>query len=124
MGRGGCFDEFTTRRISFDRCEYWKRDEGVSDLSEYCKSKKPSGIFWAYRLSAETKTKSRIVNSFGVDANSITIRTEDAVDVEQGDYVRYDGRLWFAENVQRTDIHRQSQFMKSTSQATVIRLRG
>lgn len=117
------FDLFTTRRTYFDRCEYWKRDAVSSDLSAYVAENKPYGFFYAKERSPKTRVKQQ-VGDYLVDETTVTIETQDKVDISSGDIVEFDGVVWQVLDVQVSEVHRQRQFMRNASNITYMRLKS
>ena len=116
-------DLWTTRRTYFDRCEYWKRDAVPTDLSAYVADTKPDGVFYAKERSPKTHTKQQI-GDYLVDETTITLETQDKLSIKSGDLVRFDGVLWSVIDVQVSEIHKQRQFMKDSSNITYVRLKS
>lgn len=119
----GSIDLAMSRRTDFDLCVYWKRDESLSDLSEYRDKAKPTGRFWAKEENVLQGEKQDIANAFLFDRSTITLSTRDRTSVDEGDVVEYDGALWRVANVQFVRLHRQSQYLKDESRKTYIQLR-
>lgn len=120
---GGSIDLFTSRRVDFDLCTYWSRDNDESDLSEYAHENEPSGAFYAKDENPSTLQKQDIGGIFLFDENTITLSTPDAVDIKAGDVVSYDDNYWAVRNVQEVWVNKNQQFMKSSSKRTYIQLK-
>lgn len=120
---GGCIDLYTSRRTKHHRCKYWKRDGSDKDMSELTHEKTPDGVFYAEPVSAWSSQSQDVGNMFMFSRNDITIRTDDAVGIEDDDIVEYDGFLWAASNIQSTAYERQTELTSKTCERTYIRLR-
>lgn len=116
-------DLWTTRRTYFYRCAYWKRDADATDLSAYVAGKKPDGVFWARERSPKGHNKQQ-VGDYLVDETTITLETQDRVNVASGDIIRFDGSLWNVLDVQENEIHKQRQYMHRGSTITYLRIKS
>lgn len=120
---GGSIDLFTSRRVDFDLCTYWSRDNDESDLSEYAHENAPTGTFYAKDENPNTLQKQDIGGMFLFDENTITLSTSDAVDIKAGDVICYDDDYWAVRNVQEVWVNKSQQFMKNPSKRTYIQLK-
>jgi len=113
---------YTSRRGNFDKVWYWKRNESIKDLSKYVYETKPDGLFYAKDVSVESQDNQPINNSFLFDNQSITLYTEDSVNLEINDIVKYEDEIWRVANVQFQHIHKTHQFMKKGYNRTYIQI--
>ena len=119
----GCINEYSSRRDNFDLCTYWNRDNDDYDLTELTHSVKPSGKFYAKEISPYTYRKQEISGSFLFDEATITIETNDVVDIKSGDIVKYDEEFWHVLDVQKKEIHKHKQFINVKYATTYLRLK-
>ena len=113
---------YTSRRDTFDKVFYWKRNEDIKDLAKYVYETKPDGLFYAKEITPESEDGQQINNAFMFDNTTITIYTEDSVKIEKNDIVKYDDEIWRVVNVQRQHIHKTHQFMKNGFYRTYLQL--
>ena len=77
---GGSFDLWGSRRINFEYCEWYERDEkATKDLSKLVYKSKPTAIFYAKEISAESRQKQEFGGLFLGDESTIQIATQDDV---------------------------------------------
>lgn len=119
----GTISEYTSRRVNYDECKYWKRDNTSKDLEEYVYENEFTGIFYARETNSLYKEKDIVGDMFMFDRNTITIETDDIVDIDSNDIVLYDDDYWCVVNVQEKIKHKSSQFLKKTFHKTYIQLR-
>lgn len=82
---GGSFDLWGSRRINFEYCEWYERDEkATKDLSKLVYNKKPTAIFYAKETSAESRQKQELGGLFLGDESTIQIVTQDDVEGIKG----------------------------------------
>lgn len=120
---GGCINIDTSRRTRHNECFYWKRDENNRDLSEYTYLKAYDGIFYAKEENSKMKQKNVIGNAFMFNESNVTISTSDSINIESGDIVKYQKKIWRVVSVQERDIHRQSEFLDDEDKITYIQLK-
>lgn len=120
---GGTIDLWTTRRANFSKVRYWHRDESVKDVSELVHEKAPDGEFMAREISASTKTNDEIGGAFIFDADTITITTNDSIDIKNNDIAEYDGEPWKVIDVQRRKHRKESQFLRDAHYTTYVRMK-
>ena len=119
----GCIDIYTSRRTAFEKCRWWARDDDEVDLETYAHENKPSGSFYAKEANAFANEKGDINGIFLYDENTITLETQDAVDVKAGDIVEFDGELWHALNVQKREFHKSKQYFTQRFFKTYMQLK-
>jgi len=56
---------YHSRRINYNRCLYWERDEsGIGNEDELIYKKKPSGVFYATESNVETNSMNMLAGVF------------------------------------------------------------
>ena len=122
---GGSFDLWGSRRINFEYCEWYERDEkATKDLSKLVYKSKPTAIFYAKEISAESRQKQEFGGLFLGDESTIQIATQDDVEGIKGvDLVKFRGQMWHVTGTQATEVHKQGQFLDKTTKTTYIGLR-
>ena len=113
---------YTSRRDFFDQVLYWRRNEGIRDLAIYVYETKPDGIFYAKEITPESEESQQVNNAFLFDNQTITIYTEDSININKNDIVKYDNEIWRVVNVQKNHIHKTHQFMKHGFDRTYLQL--
>lgn len=113
---------YTSRRHNFDKVWYWKRNDAIKDLSKYVYETNPDGFFYARDVSVESQDNQPINNTFLFDNSVITLFTEDIVNIEINDIVKYEDVIWRVSNVQFQHIHKNHQFMKKGFNRTYVQL--
>lgn len=122
---GGSFDLWGSRRINFEYCEWYERDEkATKDLSKLVYNKAPSAVFYAKETSSESRQKQELGGLFLGDESTIQIVTQDDVEgIKGGDLVKFRGQMWHVTGTQSTEVHKQGQFLDKTTKTTYIGLR-
>lgn len=122
---GGSFDLWGSRRVNFEYCEWYERDEkATKDLSKLVYNKAPSAVFYAKETSAESRQKQELGGLFLGDESTIQIVTQDDVEgIKGGDLVKFRGQMWHVSATQATEVHKQGQFLDKTTKTTYIGLR-
>ena len=122
---GGSFDLWGSRRINFEYCEWYERDEkATKDLSKLVYKNKPTTTFYAKETSAESRQKQELSGLFLGDESTIQIVTQDDVEgIKGGDLVKFRGQMWHVTGTQSTEVHKQGQFLDKTTKTTYIGLR-
>ena len=122
---GGCIDIFESRRINFERVEFWKRDIRSDTPTSEIVSEKASGIFYAREVNAESSSNDIVSGSFMFDDSNIMLITNDDVrELSQNDVCKYDERLWNVVSIQRKRIKKRSEFSRIPVYKTYIMLRN
>lgn len=121
----GSIDLWGSRRTSFERCEWFTRDEkATKDLSKIVFDTKPKAVFYAKEANSASYQKQDIGGLFLGDESVVTISTTDCLDgIKGGDKVKFRGVLWNVTSVQQSEAHRQSQFLENTTKTTYIGLK-
>lgn len=118
-------DIYRSRRKNFHRCLYYKRNEiGVLDNEELIHSLEPKGVFYATIVNNKEKGKDNIAGVFRVPFTSITILTEDKIDLETDDIVLMDGKKYIVERIAESPIEKNVEFGKNASSVKFITIRG
>lgn len=121
----GSVDLFHSRRVNYNRCEYWVRDERnktstPSDIVYYNQS---SGVFYAKVFSTFFNRQEDLNNVWLFDSNKVTLSTDDEVlDLKRGCVVKFNDKLWLVESTQRRMHKKESEFSKKISYQTIIAL--
>lgn len=114
---------YASRRGSYERCAWLKRDESAQRDPEW--ASKPSGFFYATEEAPEHGEDSRILGTFMADSSTITLKTSDDVgELGAEDIVRYDERDWLVQSVQRSKVKSRSEFCRNSQYVSYISLRG
>lgn len=120
--RGG-IDLFLGKRTHYHKCVYWKRDDDDKTLEEITHENAPNGRFYAKQENNRTNSANIIAGVFMFDNETITLSTNDKVDIIKNDIVYYENQYWNIVNVQEVEIHKNSEFMSNVSKVTYIQLR-
>lgn len=121
----GAFDLWGSRRTSFERCEWYQRNEkATKDLAKIVFNDKPSAIFYAKEANSATYQKQDLGGVFLADESIVMIETNDTLNgIKGGDKVKFRGVLWMVTSVQQTESHKQAQFIDKTTKKTFISLK-
>jgi hypothetical protein len=122
MGR---VDLFHSRRINYDRCEYWVRDErdSTGSPSEWIMRNDKSGVFYARAISPENNQANVVSNVWMLDSNNITLETDDDIhEMTRGCIVKYDNDLWLVQGVQKSIHLKESEFSKHKHYKYIINI--
>ena len=111
-----------SRRGRYHRCLYWKRDDSVSN-EELAHRKTPSGVFYARISSSKGNDTADTANAFHSGYETLTIETEDTIDLKKDDLVQFDESLWLAGRVNSDPIQKNSCYKRRASSRTTIELR-
>lgn len=114
-------DIYTSRRNRPYKCLYWKRDNLYYQNNEELKHRKvPSGIFYASVVSRKEKEKQDIVNVFHNNYETISLETEDKVDITQDDKVLFNDEIWLVLRVSEEYKTKNAFYLKNISKKTII----
>lgn len=113
---------YTSRRHNFDKVWYWKRNDAIKDLSKYIYENTPDGFFYAREESPIDTGNAQTQNVYLYDKSNITLQTEDKVNLEINDIVKYMDEIWRVNNVQKQIIGKTHQFMKNVDTRTFIQI--
>lgn len=113
---------FNSRRSKFYHCHYWCNIKG--NWQEWVLNNEPNGFFYAKPSTPISKSGNPIQSSFLVDANNITIETNDDIkEIKQGCLVSFNNRIWMVENAQNVLSTKKSQFRNGCVDKTILTLR-
>lgn len=112
----------TGRRSNFNKCYYWNRKDKDVDKEEYAHSNKANGVFYAKEVAPKTNGKDIVNGSFMFDRNQTTIQTNDKVNIESGDIIKYQNELWRVVDVQSKVYRNQTQFISKPDTITYLQL--
>jgi hypothetical protein len=121
-------DLWQSRRDSFTEVEYWSQvdDEDLVGNQQLVYNRVPTGTFMAKEISVYSMDSQVVGETVLVDDQSITLFTRDKIsDLRVNDKVKYDGKFFRVDNIQKNYVKKQRQFMKELSSAEYyITLRG
>lgn len=121
-------DLWQSRRDSFTEVEYWSQvdDEDLVGNQQLVYNRVPTGTFMAKEISVYSMDSQAVGETVLVDDQSITLFTRDKIsDLRVNDKVKYDGKFFRVDNIQKNYVKKQRQFMKELSSAEYyITLRG
>ena len=121
-------DLWQSRRDSFVSVEYWSQidDDDVVSNSQIAYKILPSGTFMAKEVSSFTDDSQVVGETLMYDERTVNIYTRDKVsDLRVNDIVRYEGKFYRVDNIQKNYVKKQRQFMKREASAEYfISLRG
>lgn len=116
-------DIYASRRGIHEKCLWLKRDASKARDPQW--ASKPTGVFYATEENPESEEDSRVMGTFMAGSSSITLKTTDDVgELQANDLVRYDGRDWIVEGVQRRKVKQRSEFCRNAQYVTYMSLRG
>lgn len=119
----GGYNNLLGRRGDFDKCKYWVVDAKNVDLSEYTHENTPSGIFYAQEVTSEEKKKLIVGSGFMFDENSTTIKTNDQLELKEGDLIEFQDEIWYVKNCQQRKINKTRQFLKHPLKFSYIQIK-
>lgn len=121
-------DLWQSRRDAFVPVEYWSQidDDDVVSNSQIAYKILPSGTFMAKEVSSFTDDSQVVGETLMYDERTVNIYTRDKVnDLRVNDMVRYEGKFYRVDNIQKNYVKKQRQFMKREASAEYfISLRG
>lgn len=121
-------DLWQSRRDAFVPVEYWSQidDEDIVSNSQIAYKILPSGTFMAKEVSSFTNDSQVVGETLMYDERTVNIYTRDKVnDLRVNDIVRYEGKFYRVDNIQKNYVKKQRQFMKREASAEYfISLRG
>lgn len=103
---------YHSRRINYNRCIYWERDEsGIGNEENLIYEKKPAGIFYATESNAETNSTNMLAGVFMTEQYDILLESTDWLDGLHKDcLVKYNDQLWRVNEVQKKPYKKESAF--------------
>ena len=115
-------DLYRSRRGKFYRCQYWSRKtSGVMDNEELIHSTTPSGVFYA-KISSSKFNDTRELAGLQYGTESISIETEDIVEINKNDLIQFKGDIWLVGRVNTDPLQKNSEFSSRESNKTYIEL--
>ena len=121
-------DLWQSRRDSFTEVEYWSQvdDEDLVGNQQLVYNRVPTGTFMAKEISVYSMDSQVVGETVLVDDQSITLFTRDKIsDLRVNDKVKYDGKFFRVDNIQKNYVKKQRQFHRGkTSASYYISLRG
>jgi len=122
----GTVDIYHSRRVCYEECIYWVRDERNSrgPASDWILNHEPDGVFYAEETSPRYNQFNQSANVFGYDKDSITLKCDDEIDnIKRGCIVKYNGDIWIVQDVQAEPHKKESQFNKDKHYRFYINMR-
>ena len=121
-------DLWQSRRDAFVPVEYWSQidNEDLVSNSQISYNRLPTGTFMAKEVSSFTDDSQVVGETLMYDENTVNIYTRDKVsDLRVNDIVKYEGKIYRVDNIQKNYVKKQRQFMKREASAEYfISLRG
>lgn len=121
-------DLWQSRRDAFVPVEYWSQidNEDLVSNSQISYNRLPTGTFMAKEVSSFTDDSQVVGEALMYDENTVNIYTRDKVsDLRVNDIVKYEGKIYRVDNIQKNYVKKQRQFMKREASAEYfISLRG
>lgn len=120
-------DLWSSRRDKFIECEYFSQNESdYIENDEIAHNVKADGVFFASEVGPRTSGSQVIAELFMVEEVSAVLKTEDDISkLKKNDIVRYEGKSYRVENVQKTTMNKQRNFLRKSYSATYyVSLRG
>lgn len=111
------------RRGEFEHCNYWIRNEDDEDLSVLELKPVPDGDFYASEVTSAEKRKLIIGSGFMFDETLTTLKTNDQIELKEGDIIDYLGEKWFVKSCQQKKITKSRQFMKTPLKVSYIQIK-
>ena len=114
-------DLYSSRRNKPYKCLYWKRDNLHYLNNEVLKHREnPSGMFYASVVSRRDKENQDIVNVFHNNYESISLETEDKVNLKQDDKVLFNNEIWLVLRVSEEYKTKNALYLQNISKKTII----
>lgn len=118
-----------SRRTKFVQCQYWSQlsDPDIVKFNELAYEKEPNGFFKASIVGSFSEENQTLENAFMYKKTNVVVETTDNVrELERNDLVKMKGKMYRVEDIQRTPVQKQQQFLKDeyVSYTTYISLRG
>lgn len=125
MTRGAGIDAYASRRVRYEYCKWWARDEGDPIPSSILvATKEPDGVFYAKEEAPRYDSQGQTSSVFMVGQSTMTLSTGDCVDgIGENSIVLYDGEEWIVSSVQKRKVKRRSQFSVMPQFVTYLTLR-
>ena len=121
-------DLWQSRRDVFVPVEYWSQidNEDLVSNSQISYNRLPTGTFMAKEVSSFTDDSQVVGETLMYDEITVNIYTRDKIDdLRVNDIVKYEGKIYRVDNIQKNYVKKQRQFMKREASAEYfISLRG
>lgn len=121
-------DLWQSRRDLFNEVEYWSQvaNEDLVSNSQLVYNRMPTGSFMAKEISSYSLDSQVVGETVMFDDTSVTLYTRDKIeDLKVNDKVRYNGKFFRVDNIQKNYVKKQKQFIKGQiSTEYYITLRG
>ena len=121
-------DLWQSRRDAFVPVEYWSQidNEDLVSNSQISYNRLPTGTFMAKEVSSFTDDSQVVGETLMYDEITVNIYTIDKIDdLRVNDIVKYEGKIYRVDNIQKNYVKKQRQFMKREASAEYfISLRG
>lgn len=90
-------DTRKSRRTHYERCSYYTNQYTKQEVAE--KVAEPKGIFYAMEVGQVNVGKDEWQNAIRRDRSSLTLTTNDEVDILVDDWVYFEGSVYVVESV-------------------------
>lgn len=121
-------DLWQSRRDVFVPVEYWSQidNEDLVSNSQIVYERLSSGTFMAKEVSSLTDDSQVVGEAIMYDEKTVNIYTRDKIDnLRVNDIVKYEGKIYRVDNIQKNYVKKQRQFMRRKASAEYfISLRG
>lgn len=121
-------DLWQSRRDLFNEVEYWSQvtNEDLVLNNQLVYNRMPTGSFMAKEISAYSLDSQVVGETVMFDDQSVTLYTRDKIDdLKVNDKVRYNGKFFRVDNIQKNYVKKQKQFIRGQiSTEYYITLRG
>jgi hypothetical protein len=94
----------TSRRKYPSRALWYKKDTSKDEILS--RSKKADGVFYGRDVVDFMSQEGMVAGMVKFDSSSLTIETEDDIDIKQNDFVVYEEKLFIVINVVMMDVER------------------
>lgn len=121
-------DLWQSRRDLFNEVEYWSQvtNEDLVLNNQLVYNRMPTGSFMAKEVSSYSLDSQVVGETVMFDDQSVTLYTRDKIDdLKVNDKVRYNGKFFRVDNIQKNYVKKQKQFIRGQiSTEYYITLRG
>lgn len=123
MSVNGLMDIFTSRRVEFDDCVFWKRDEEISNFLEY-DMLESCATFSASQITSIEQMPQVVAGIFMFDSSTVTIKSyDDLSEMDFNDVVKFRGKFYRVESVQGVPTRKTNQFTDAVGYTYYMRLK-
>lgn len=112
-----------SRRTKPYRCAYWNSKDG-KPYDEVVFEANPDGIFYAEIVGSESNRDQPTAGVILFNSTTVTIRTDDEIDIKKGATVLFDERKWRAADVQRYPHKRENRLSRKGHFGYFIQLKA